>query len=52
MDTESYCFPLVVRPSTFGYAAAVTVAASLASALIVRHGIDRLDLVAVLKSKD
>ena len=52
MDTESYRFPLVIRPSTFGYAAAVTAAAALASGLIVRRRLDRLDLVAVLKSRD
>jgi putative ABC transport system permease protein len=52
MDTESYRFPLVIRPSTYGYAAVTTAAAALASALIVRRRIDRLDLVAVLKSRD
>jgi putative ABC transport system permease protein len=52
MDTESYRFPLVIRPATFGYAAVTTAAAALASALIVRRRIDKLDLVAVLKSRD
>jgi putative ABC transport system permease protein len=51
-ETEMYRFPLVVSRSTFGFAALVTVAASVVSALIVRRRLDRLDLVAVLKSKE
>ena len=39
-------------PATYAYAALMTGAAALASALIVRRRIDRLDLVAVLKSRD
>jgi putative ABC transport system permease protein len=52
LDTETYRFPLVIRPSTYGYAAAMTAAAALASALVVRRRIDRLDMVSVLKSRD
>jgi putative ABC transport system permease protein len=45
-------FPLVVYPKTYLLAGAVVAAAGVASALIVRNRIDRLDLVAVLKTRE
>lgn len=44
--------PLVILPRTYLYAGAVVAAAGLASALIVRHRIDHLDLVGVLKTRE
>jgi len=51
-NTELFRMPLVVSPWTYGFAASVTLAAALASGLVVRRLIDRLDLVSVLKSKE
>jgi putative ABC transport system permease protein len=51
-DTELFRIPLVIDKSTFGFAALVVLAAAFLSGLVVRRRIDRLDLVAVLKSKD
>jgi putative ABC transport system permease protein len=51
-DTELFRIPPVVGRSTYAFAAAVTLAAALVSALAVRRLLDRLDLVAVLKSKE
>ena len=51
-DTELFRMPLVIDRSTYGFAVVVTLAAALGSALIVRRMIDRLDLIAVLKSKE
>jgi putative ABC transport system permease protein len=51
-DTEMFRIPLVISRFTFAFAAAVTTAAAVASGLLVRRGLDRLDLVAVLKSKE
>ena len=51
-DTELYRFPLVVSLRTFGFAAATTIAAAVISALVVRRQLDRLDLVAVLKTRE
>ena len=51
-DTELYRFPLVVSPRTFAFAAAVTIAAAVISGLVVRRQLDRLDLVAVLKTRE
>ena len=52
METETYRLPLVIDPSTYGSAAVITAAAALASGLLVRRRMDKLDLVAVLKSRD
>jgi putative ABC transport system permease protein len=51
-DTELFRIPLVIGRSTYGFAAAVTLAAALVSGLIVRRMLDRLNLIAVLKSKE
>jgi putative ABC transport system permease protein len=51
-DTELFRIPFVVDRSTLGFAATVVVLAAAASGLVVRRMIDRLDLVAVLKTRD
>jgi putative ABC transport system permease protein len=51
-DTELFRFPLVVSPRTFAFAAATTIAAAAISGLVVRRQLDRLDLVAVLKTRE
>lgn len=52
LETETQRFPLVVTPATYGFAAAVTLIAATVSAMVVRRRLDRLDLVAVLKSRE
>jgi putative ABC transport system permease protein len=44
--------PVVVSAETYGLAAAAMLVAGIVSALIVRQRIDRLDLVAVLKTRE
>jgi putative ABC transport system permease protein len=51
-DTELFRMPLIVSRWTYGFAAAVTLAAAVLSGLLVRRLLDRLDLVAVLKSRE
>jgi putative ABC transport system permease protein len=51
-NTELYRFPLVVSMRTFAFAATATIAAAAISALVVRRQLDRLDLVAVLKTRE
>ena len=51
-DTEFYRFPLVVTARTFALAAVVIFVAATLSGLAVRRKLDRLDLVAVLKTKE
>jgi len=52
MQTETQHIPLVIYPRTYAYAALTTLAAGVLSALIVRLRVDRLDLVAVLKTRE
>lgn len=52
IDDELFRMPLYISNGTYGFAAAVVVAASVASAFIVRRRVDALDMVAVLKSRD
>lgn len=44
--------PLVISPGSYAFAAAVVAAAAVGSAALVRHRIDRMDLVAVLKTRE
>lgn len=52
VDPERYRLPDEVTTQTAAFAAAVVLSAALASALLVRRRIDRLDLVAVLKTRE
>ena len=52
MPHETMSLPLIIQPRTYAYAALATLAAALISAMVVRRRIDRLDLVAVLKTRE
>jgi putative ABC transport system permease protein len=52
IDQEMMRFPLYIAPRTYAIAATIAIASGLISALLVRRKLDRLDLVAVLKSSD
>jgi len=52
LATELFRIPLVVAPRTYAFSAVTIVAATVISALIVRHRLDHLDLVAVLKMRE
>ena len=52
LDTELYRIPLIIDPDTYGFAAIVTLIASVLAGLIVRRRLDHLDLVAVLKTRE
>ncbi len=51
-ETELYRVPMVILPATFGWAIAIGLAATAVSALLVRRRVDRLDLIAVLKTRE
>lgn len=51
-ETELYRFPLIVTARTNAYSALLVAVASLVSGLAVRRRLDRLDLIAVLKSRE
>ena len=50
--SDLLAIPLVIAPRTYALAALAVVAAGVASALIVRRRIDRLDLIGVLKTRE
>ena len=51
-DTELYRVPLIVNNSTYATAAASVILAAIASSIVVRRRLNRLDLVAVLKTRE
>jgi putative ABC transport system permease protein len=52
IQSDEFYFPLVIEARTYAYAAFSVILAGMVSALIVRRRIDRLDLVAVLKTRE
>jgi putative ABC transport system permease protein len=52
MSGERMHVPLVVSAASYTLAAVVFVAAATASALVVRRGLDRLDLIGTLKARE
>jgi putative ABC transport system permease protein len=51
-ETEMFRVPVVIEPETYAWSAIVVLASGLASALVVRRLIDRLDLVSALKTRE
>jgi putative ABC transport system permease protein len=52
MASDAFRFPVVIQPRTYALAALAVVVAALGSALVVRRRVDRLDMVAALKTRD
>ena len=52
LQNELYRVPLIIDTETYAFSAAVVVAATAISALLVRRKLDKLDLIAVLKTKE
>lgn len=52
MRSDQFLFPVVIQPRTYAWASIAVVAAGVASALVVRRRIDRLDMVAALKTRE
>lgn len=50
--SDLYALPLIVTETTYWRAAGVVAGATIVSALIVRRRIDRMDLVAVMKTRE
>ncbi len=51
-DSDLYSIPLIITQQTYVRAALVVAGASIASALLVRRRIDRMDLVSVMKTRE
>jgi putative ABC transport system permease protein len=52
VDPEQYRLPIIISSRTYAFAAVVALAAGAASALLVRRKLDKLDLIAVLKTRE
>lgn len=52
LSSDLFRVPSVTEPATYSLAAAVVVVSACLSGLIVRHRLDHLDLVAVLKTRE
>jgi putative ABC transport system permease protein len=51
-QTEMFTFPYIMDAGAYGRSALLVAGAVIVAALVVRRGVDRLDLVGVLKSRD
>ncbi|MBN8606080.1 MAG: FtsX-like permease family protein [Caulobacterales bacterium] len=51
-QTDMYAFPFVFNPSGYAFAIAFTLACVAAAAFVVRRGVDKLDMIGVLKARD
>ncbi|MBL8346427.1 MAG: FtsX-like permease family protein [Rubrivivax sp.] len=52
LKSDQFFFPVVIRPPTYAWAALAVLASGVGSALVVRRRIDRLDMVAALKTRE
>lgn len=51
-STEMFAMPLVVGPEVFASSSLIVIFAAIVSGLIVRRRVDRLDMIAVLKTRE
>ncbi|MEQ8993025.1 MAG: ABC transporter permease [Pseudomonadales bacterium] len=51
-ETELFRIPVVIEPSTYALAVVLTLMATLPSVLLVQRRLQRLDLIAVLKTRE
>jgi putative ABC transport system permease protein len=51
-DPEAFRFPTAITDRAYAFAALITVLAAVASALLVRRKLDKLDLIEVLKTRE
>jgi putative ABC transport system permease protein len=52
LSTDIYRVPLVIGPDDFAWASLVVVGSAVVSGIVVRRRIDRLDMIAVLKTRE
>ncbi|MDN8618664.1 ABC transporter permease [Variovorax ginsengisoli] len=52
LKSDQFFFPVAIQPRTYALAALAVLVAAVASALVVRRRIDRLDMVAALKTRE
>jgi putative ABC transport system permease protein len=52
IKSDQFFFPVALQPRTYAWAALAVLVSGLASALVVRRRIDKLDMVAALKTRE
>jgi putative ABC transport system permease protein len=52
IDPERYRWPVVISPQTYAFAALVVIVTTMATWLVFRERLRRLDLIAVLKTRE
>ncbi len=52
IDPETFRLPVTISDQTYAYAITVAIVSGLVSALMVRRKLDKLDLIAVLKTRE
>jgi len=52
LASEIFRIPVVIGAHTYAFAAAVVLIAAAASSVVVKHKLDRIDLVGILKTKE
>lgn len=52
LKTDQFFFPVVIQPATYAIACIAVLVSGVASALVVRRRIDKLDMVAALKTRE
>jgi putative ABC transport system permease protein len=52
LKSDQFFFPVVIRARTYAWAAICVLVAGVGSALVVRRRIDRLDMIAALKTRE
>jgi putative ABC transport system permease protein len=52
LASDQFSFPVVIRPPTYAWSAIAVLASAAASALVVRRRVDKLDMVAALKTRE
>ena len=52
MKSDQFLFPVVIQPATYAWAGIAVLLSGVASALVVRRRIDKLDMVAALKTRE
>ena len=51
-SSDQFLFPVIIQPATYAWAGIAVLISGLASALVVRRRIDKLDMVAALKTRE
>jgi putative ABC transport system permease protein len=52
VDPEQFRFPVIVSPATYAFASLVVLGSAIATAVVVRRKLDRIDIVSALKARD